>query len=137
MVCDREHMRRALRRIHIWLVETQNTILSRIAILYYTSSVQIERQMGMLIFGQKFRKNGDISESLGRISVRFVSSGAVVRIFVYAKRKLWENFVARERPSSRFWVMSHFLEKVPLARRFSMKNRSGVPAGSLAQAISV
>ena len=47
----------------IWLVETQNKILYRIAILYYTSSVQVERQMGMRIFGQKFYKNGDISGS--------------------------------------------------------------------------
>ena len=42
----------------IWLVETQNKILYRIAILYYTSSVQVERQMGMRIFGQNFHKNG-------------------------------------------------------------------------------
>ena len=49
-------------RIAIWLVETQNKILSRIAILYYTSSVQVERQMGMRqmgmrIFSRKFYKN--------------------------------------------------------------------------------
>ena len=39
-----------LSRRAIWLVETQNKILSRIAILYYTSSVQVERQMGMRIW---------------------------------------------------------------------------------------
>ena len=93
--------------------------------------------MGMRIFSEKFYKNGDISGSLGRIWMRFVSSGAVICIFVHAKREVWENFVARERPRSRFWVMSLFLEKVLFARRFSMKNRSGVPAGSLAHAISV
>ena len=43
---------------HTWLVETQNKILSRIAILYYTSSVQVERQMGMRIFSETFYKNG-------------------------------------------------------------------------------
>ena len=120
-----------------WLVETQNKILSRIAILYYTSSVQVERQMGMRIFSKNFHKNGDISGSLGRISMRFVSDGDVICIFMHAKREVWENSVARERPSSRFGVMSLFLEKVLFARRFSMKNRSGVPAGSLAYAISV
>ena len=121
----------------IWLVETQNKILSRIAILYYTSSVQVERQMGMRIFSRTFYKNDDISGSLGLISMGFVSSGAVICIFVYAKREVWENSVARERPGSRFGVMSLFLEKVLFARRFSLKNRSGVPAGSLAYAISV
>ena len=104
-------------RMHsTWLVETQNYILSRIAILYYTSSVQVERQMGMRIFGQKFYKNGDISGSLGRIWMRFVSSGDVICIFVYAKREVWENSVARERPRSRFGVMSLFLEKVLFAQ---------------------
>ena len=115
-----------------WLVETQNYILSRIAILYYTSSVQVERQMGMRIFSTFFHKNGDISGSLGRIWMRFVSHGDVIYIFLYAKREVWENSVARERPRLQFGVMSRFLKKVHFARRFSMKNRSGVPAGSLA-----
>ena len=38
------------------------------------------------------------------------------------KREVWENYVARERASPRFWVMSLFLEKVHFAREFSMKN---------------
>ena len=69
--------------------------------------------------------------------MRFVSDGDVICIFMHAKREVWENSVARERPRSRFGVMSLFLEKVLFARRFSMKNRSGVIAGSLAYAISV
>ena len=91
-----------------WLVETQNKILFRIAILYYTSSVQVERQMGMRIFGEKNYKNGDISGSLGRIWMRFVSSGAVICIFTHAKREVWENSVARERVGLLFWVMWFF-----------------------------
>ena len=79
----------------IWLVETQNKILSRIAILYYTSSVQVERQMGMRIFGPNFHKNGDISGSLGRISMRFVSDGDVICIFMHAKREVWEKSEAK------------------------------------------
>ena len=86
----------------IWLVETQNYILSRIATLYYTSSVQVERQMGMRIFGLKFYKNGDISGSLGRIWMRFVLNGDAICIFVHAKGEVWESSVARERPASRF-----------------------------------
>ena len=42
--------------------------------------------------------------------------------FSHAKREVWENSVARERPASRFWVMSLFLEKVHFAREISMKN---------------
>ena len=82
---------------------------------YYTSSVQVERQVGMRIFSRKFHKNGDISGSRSQIWMRFVSSGAVICIFIHAKREVWENFVARERPRSRFWVMSLFLEKVHFA----------------------
>ena len=41
-----------------WLVETQNKILSRIAILSYTSSVQVGRQNGLRLFGGNFHKNG-------------------------------------------------------------------------------
>ena len=106
---------RTLQCHSIWLVETQNKILSRIALLYYTSSVQVERQMGMRIFGQKFYKNGDISGSLGRIWMRFVSNGDVICIFMHAKREVWENSVARERQRPRFGVMSLFLEKVLFA----------------------
>ena len=84
--------------------------------------MQVERQMGMRKSRRKFHKNGDISGSVGRIWMRFVSSGAVICIFVHAKREVWENSVARERPSSRFGVMSLFLEKVHFAREFSMKN---------------
>ena len=69
--------------------------------------------------------------------MRFVSNGDVTCILVHAKREVWENSVARERVGLLFWVMSLFLEKVLFARRFSMKHRSGVPAGSLAYAISV
>ena len=83
--------------------------------------MQVERQMGMRIFGQKFYKNGDISGSPGRIWMRFVSSGAVICTFVHAKREVWENSVVRERPDLRFKVMSLFLEKVHFVREFSMK----------------
>ena len=97
--------------------------------VYRTS--QVGRQMGMRIFSEKFYKNGDISGSLGRISMRFVSSGVVIWIFVHAKREVWENSVARERPRSRFGVMSLFLEKVLFARRFSMNKSLGRPCREL------
>ena len=98
-----------------WLVETQNFILSRIAILYYTSPGQVERQMGMRLFSEKNHKNCHRFFSLGRISLRIVSSGDVICILVHAKREVWENSVARERPPSRFGVMSLLLEKVYFA----------------------
>ena len=74
--------------------------------------MQVERQMGMRIFGQKFHKNGDISGSWGRISMRFGQTEAVICILVLCKRQVWENSVARERDPSRFSKNVKILENV-------------------------
>ena len=80
----------------MWLVETQNKILSRIAILSYTPSVQVVRQNGLRIFTGNFHKNCHNFLFLGRILLRIVSNGDTICIFMHAKRYVWENSVARD-----------------------------------------
>ena len=107
----------------IWLVETQNKILYRIAILYYTSSVQVERQMAcrvvrtlstysksntlaeagaierqlvLRLFVNFCDKNGDIFFDSRAIVVRLVVNGDTICNFIHAKREVWEKSVAND-----------------------------------------
>ena len=85
-----------------WLVETQNKILSRIAILSYTSSVQVGRQKCLRIFRIFGDKHVHNFLSCLQILLRVVSNGDTICIFMHAKREVWENSVARDWLGPRF-----------------------------------
>ena len=79
-----------------WLVETQNKILSRIAILSYTPSVQVVRQHGLRLFSENFHKTCHNFLSCLQILMRIVSNGDTICMFMHAKREVWQNSVARD-----------------------------------------